>query len=104
MEGVVVLLVVGVVTGILGYLIRFGGMVELVAGYDSDRVADDEGLARFVGTNTLYLAALTVGVGLVEYVGVFDDVGWHWRAYVVVVVPLVAWMVFGARRFERPAE
>ncbi|WP_323675623.1 DUF3784 domain-containing protein [Halorubellus sp. PRR65] len=98
------LLATGVFVGLLGVLIRFGGMVELVAGYDPERVEDDEGLARFVGSNVLYVAALTVVVGVVEYVDVVDGVGWHWGAYLVGVFALAARTIRGARRFERPVD
>jgi len=98
------LLAAGAFVGVFGVLVRFGGMVELVAGYDPERVEDDEGLARFVGSNVLYVAAVTVLVGVVEYVGVADGVGWHWGAYLVGVFALAARTIRGARRFERSSD
>ena len=50
--------------GALGILIKHFGMVQLIAGYDPDRVTDVEGLAEFVGTNVLYVAALVLLVAV----------------------------------------
>jgi hypothetical protein len=76
MDDGVGLLAAGAVLGIFGALVRFGGMVELVARYDPERVEDDEALARFVGSNVLAMTALTVLVGALEYAGVVDGVDW----------------------------
>jgi hypothetical protein len=98
--GAFVLMVTAVFVGVLGGLIRFGGAVELVAGYDPERVSDEAGLARFVGTNTLYIAAATLVLGVVEYGGVMEGASWYWTGYVVVVVAIVVRLLVGSRRFE----
>jgi hypothetical protein len=89
----------GLFVAALGALIAYGGRVELVAGYDPDRVEDEAGLAAFVGTNALIVGALTVLVGVLD---ALDGVGeaWYWAVYVLVVLGLAIRMVRGSRRYE----
>jgi len=85
--------------GALGILIKHFEMVQLIAGYDPDRVTDVEGLATFVGTNVLYVAALVLLVAVVEATAPnrSDSV---WIAFVAGVGLLTVRMIRGARRYE----
>lgn len=87
-----------VVTGVVGVLIREFETVELVAGYDPERVTDDEGLARFVGTAALFLAGLTALVGMLELVRPVDGQPVVYAVYAVLTVLLAGYTVYGARR------
>ncbi|WP_323172579.1 DUF3784 domain-containing protein [Natrialba sp. PRR66] len=101
--GSVILLACAAFVGALGILIRYFGRVELVAGYDPDRVTDEEGLASFIGMNALAVAGLLVVLALVEFTepadGAATDVAWI--VFFVAVVALAGWMVVGSRRYER---
>jgi len=88
--------------GVLGILIRYFGMVELIAGYDPERVTDERGLAKFVGANALYVAAITAAVAVAEYTRPFAGSEAIWILYVLGVVLLAARTVRGARRYESP--
>jgi len=88
-----------VVTGVVGVLIREFEMMELIAGYDPERVTDDEGLARFVGTAALCLAGLTALVGVLELVRPVDGQPVVYAVYAVVTVLLVGYMLYGAQRY-----
>ncbi|AGB31111.1 hypothetical protein C488_01914 [Natrinema pellirubrum DSM 15624] len=99
-DSAIVLLVTGGFVGALGFLIKYFGAVRLIAGYDPDRVADEEGLADFIGTNTLYVAALVFLVAGVEYTDSFGGSDVVWIGFVVGVVGLAARMIVGARRYE----
>lgn len=90
----------GVFVAVLGILIRYAGWMELVAGYDPDRVADEQGLADFVGANAVYVALLTILLGVLEYVSPGTGDGRYWLVYVVAVLGLAVRMVRGARRYE----
>ncbi len=81
--------------GALGVAIKYFGMVRLIAGYDSDRVTDEQGLADFVGTNTLYVAALLVLVAVLEYTEPFGDTGLVWIGFLLAVFGLTARMIRG---------
>ena len=85
---------------VLGVTIRYFGMVHLIAGYDAERVTDEEGLADFVGLNALYVAAITGVVAVVEYTRLFGGSRAVWILYVLGVVLLTVRMVRGARRYE----
>ncbi|GAB3665771.1 DUF3784 domain-containing protein [Halopiger thermotolerans] len=102
LEAPIVLAATGGFVGLLGVLIKYFGRVELIAGYDPDQVADADGLADFVGTNALYVAALLLVVALAEYA---EPVGGHgadlaWLAFTGGVLALAVRMVRGARRYE----
>jgi hypothetical protein len=90
----------GVFVGILGILIKYFGVMELIAGYDPETVTDEEGLADFIGTNTLYVAVLAIGVGILELRSSTGGGGWYWIVFVIAVVAIAVRMVRGARRFE----
>jgi succinate-acetate transporter protein len=87
--------------GLFGVLIRYGGAVELVAGYDEDRVTDEAGLAAFVGRNLLLVAGLSAVVAAVAHVRAVDASLTVWVAYTLAVVVIAAWTVRGGRRYER---
>ncbi|WP_226042419.1 DUF3784 domain-containing protein [Natrinema sp. DC36] len=97
---VVGLLASAAFTATLGILIKYFGAVRLIAGYDPNRVADEEGLANFIGTNALYVAALVLLVAVVEYTEPFDGAEVIWIAFVVGVGLLTTRMIRGARRYE----
>jgi len=88
--------------GALGVLIKYAGRVELIAGYDPDRVADEEGLADFVGTNALYVAGLLLVVAVVEYAEPLggDGADIVWLAFTAGVLVLAGRMIVGSRRYE----
>ena len=86
--------------GLLGVLIKYAGAVRLIAGYDPDRVTDEAGLAAFIGTNTLYVAALLMSVAVVEYTDPFDGTAVVWIVFTISVIGLAARMIVGSRRYE----
>lgn len=101
--GPVTLFGTGAVVALFGVLIKYFGYVNLVAGYDPEKVTDEDTLADFVGTRILAVAALTFAVAGAEYLA-GDGTPWHWYAYVVLVGALAAWMVVGARRYEEAGD
>jgi len=94
----------GIFVGLLGGLIKYAGMVELIAGYDPETVVDEDGLASFVGANTLYVAVLTVGVGLLELHPATPNTEWYWLVFVIAVGAIAVRMIRGARRFESTSD
>lgn len=94
----------GVFLGLLGGLIKYAGMVELIAGYDPETVVDEDGLAAFVGANTLYVAALTIGVGILELSRSTADGEWYWFVFVIAVGAIAVRLIRGARRFESSSD
>lgn len=90
-------MVVGVVIAVLGAAVRFGGLLELLAGYDPEKVADHVGLQRFAGTGVLAIGALITVAGLADVVGSGQAV--IVAIWVAVVVALVA-VGLGVQRFS----
>ena len=101
-ETAVSLLVAAGLVGTLGVLIKYVGMVNLIAGYDPDKVTDKEGLADFVGTNALYVAGLTLLLAAIEYIQPFDGYRGVWILYVLAVGLITVRMIRGGRRYETP--
>jgi hypothetical protein len=97
-----VLLGTGLLVGAVGAGIRYGGYVELIAGYDPERVTDEAGLAAFVGGYTLAIAAFILGFGLLELAGQLPDSEWPWFVFTAVILVVTARVVLGARQFESP--
>jgi heme/copper-type cytochrome/quinol oxidase subunit 3 len=87
------------IIAVFGVLIRYYGMVELVAGYDPEAVTDEAGLAAFVGTYTLLIAGATAAVGVAVFLQVFENSTILWSAYTVAVVLLTVRLVVGAQQF-----
>jgi len=90
----------GVLLAVFGVLIRYYGAASLIAGYDPERVEDEDGLTDFIGANTLYAAALTLAVAVAEFLAPAD---WYWVVFTVGIVALAVRMVRGARRYETAA-
>jgi hypothetical protein len=91
----------GVVTGWLGYRIRYYADVHLIAGYRSGMRADTEALARVVGRIVLAVAAVTVLAGLlypVLKINPVDEVT-YWSGYTIVVVVLSGYAVLASQRY-----
>jgi hypothetical protein len=94
----------GFFVGLLGGLIKYAGMIELIAGYDPETVVDEDGLAAFVGTNTLYVAVLTVGIGVLELHLATTNSEWYWFVFVIAVGAIAVRLIRGARRFESTSD
>ncbi|WP_049920939.1 DUF3784 domain-containing protein [Halopiger djelfimassiliensis] len=90
------------VVGTIGVLIKYFGRVELIAGYDPDRVTDEDGLANFVGTNLLYVSGLVFVVAIGDATGLFGNRATDavWLAATVAYLSLLVRMVYGTRRYE----
>jgi len=87
----------GLFIAYLGYRIRYRGDVHLIAGYDAERVTDDEGLAALVGGVTVALGALhpTSGVALLYFP---PDLAF-WSGYGLAMAVGLAVVLVGGRRF-----
>lgn len=57
--------VFGLITLVLGYLVRYQNFVEIIAGYDPKKVTDSKGLAAWVGGHLILMGVLGVTSGLV---------------------------------------
>jgi len=95
----VLLFVIAVFLAVLAALIGRYGSMELIAGYDADRVTDEGELRLFMGWYTLYAAALVFVVGVAEGVTPTGTT-WYWIPFVAGIVALCVQMIRGARRYE----
>lgn len=71
----------------LGYLIRFRGRIDLVAGYREGRVLDEKGLSRVVGNSLLLLGVLAAATLVLVFIVPEQEV-LLFLLYAVIVVPV----------------
>lgn len=95
----IVATIVGVILLVLGYLIRIRKQMNLLAGYDSEKVTDPEGLANWVGGWCLLLGVVTLGVGWGVYADPEYTLGLVEESSTIILVACLV-MVVGARRFR----
>lgn len=87
----------GLFTVLVGYLIKYHGMVHLIAGYDPEQVADEKGLADGIGTFVIVVGCVTTLIGVLELQGIATAALWY--GYVVFVVGSVGGIVVLSRRY-----
>jgi hypothetical protein len=99
-----ILLVSGLVTGWLGYRIRYRGDVHLIAGYRREMATDTDALARVVGRAVLAVGGVTIcaGLGYPLVAAGSDSAGIYWTVYTFVVVLLSGYAVVVGRRHVSP--
>ncbi|EMA50239.1 DUF3784 domain-containing protein [Halococcus thailandensis] len=82
---------------LVGYLIKYRGMVGLIAGYDSDEIVDESGLAEFTGSLALLVGGVTVLTGVLDHLEIANGVLWY--VFAAFVVGVVAVMIVGSSRY-----
>jgi hypothetical protein len=97
LERFLLIAVSGLFVAFLGYLIKYRGMVRLVAGYDPDEVVNEAGLANFIGTLSIVVGAATILAGLLEYHDIGNGILWYIFGVFIVVSGGV--MVAGTNRY-----
>jgi hypothetical protein len=73
----------------LGYLIRFRGRVDLIAGFKEGRIQDTAGLAGFIGSSLLLLGILAA-ITFVLVLLFPDDEVLIFLTYAAVIFPLIS--------------
>jgi hypothetical protein len=86
---------------ILGYLIRFRGRTDLIAGFKEGRIRDKEGLSRVVGNSLLILGVLAAAtLGLVILYPQKEVL--LFLVYTAIVAPVTGILsALGSRRYMR---
>jgi hypothetical protein len=72
----------------LGYLIRFRGRVDIIAGYREGRIKDPAALSRLIGNNLLLLGILASISFLLVLVFPEHEVVFF-LAFTIIVVPVI---------------
>jgi hypothetical protein len=90
----------GMITGWLGYRIRYRGDVHLIAGYRRNMDADTDALSRSVGRVVLVIGTVTVLAGvLYPGLNVGTDGLVYWSGYATTVLVLSGYAVIASRRY-----
>lgn len=86
---------------VLGYMIKYKGRVEIIAGYDASRVKDRKGLGNFIGNSLFILAASAIIAFIFEIMNP-DNEFIIFMVFASVIVPIVGIATFlGTRRFMK---
>lgn len=99
MVTILITVFIGLTCIVFSYLIGKRQMVEILAGYNPEKVTDREGLGRWVGTNLILMGILAfVSAGLMAIIP--EVRGTLFLVYVLGAVPLLYLrIVLGNRRF-----
>ena len=85
-QGLIMIGVAALLAG-AGYLVRYRGKLNLIAGYDERKVADKAGLQRFAGNAIFTLA------GILFAGGVLTAVLYRWEQIATAVL-VITWIAF----------
>ena len=95
-------LLAGCLLVVFGYLIRFRQMVNLIAGYNSEKVTGSEGLGRLVGTGLLILGLLGLCTSAITLAYPANRITIS-LGYGLGAIPVGCLVIaLGARKFKRP--
>lgn len=101
---IVITVLMGLICVVLGYLVGKKQMVEILAGYDQNKVTDREGLARWVGANLVLMGILAFFTTVLMAV-VPEGRVVLFMVYSLGAIPLLAVrIVLGNRNFLRNEE
>lgn len=82
----------------LGTVIKYKSAIYLIAGFESENISDEEGLSDFIGSNAIFVGALTVTLGLIDYSNF--EARHYWYIFTVAVVIILLRMVIGSRKYR----
>ena len=97
LERFLLIAVSGLLVVFIGYLIKYRGMVQLVAGYDPDEVIDEDGLGNFIGTVAIVIGVVTIMAGILESQDVGNGILWY--VFGVFVIGSAGVMIVGTNRY-----
>ena len=89
----------GIIIVLLAYLIGRHKMLEVLAGYEPDKISDKEGLAKWVGANLLLMGLAGIFSGIVALLFEQAARGAFWSFFVVIAL-ICARIVMGNRRYQ----
>jgi hypothetical protein len=85
----------------LGYLIRFRGRVDLIAGYREGKIKDQQGLSILVG-NSLFLLGIIAAVTLVLTLALPEFEVLIFLSYAAVIFPVISlFSLYFSKRYLR---
>lgn len=96
----ITVIVIGLLCIILGLVIRKKNMVEIIAGYDPNKVTDKKGLANWVGTNLMFIGVFSIIFGLITTLTPGTGTT-RVIIYVVGLFLLTIRMAIGTNKYER---
>lgn len=97
----IVFIIVGIFLMLIGLVVWKLKAVEIIAGYDSQKVINKDGLAKWVGGNLVLMGTLVILLGVIRMIVPNIKSSFIIPAYLVVVIGLSIVTIVGARRYEK---
>lgn len=96
-----VFIFIGLFLILIGLIIWKLKIVWFIAGYDSERISDKNGLARWVGKNLILMGILVILIGLMEII--FPNIKKNFiiPAYLIIVTCISIVTLAGTGRFDK---
>ncbi|NPV44551.1 MAG: DUF3784 domain-containing protein [Firmicutes bacterium] len=97
----IVSIVIGLFLVLLGFLLRFFKMVEILSGYNPEKVTDKDELANWTGSNIILMGVLILFIGVLNMV--LPDLNGTPSviALIFIILGLSIRTSVGCRRYEK---
>lgn len=97
----IVSIVLGIFLIFLGGIIRRYKIVELLAGYEPNKVIDKEGLANWAGVNLILMGFLALSIGILAYFLPFLNGLPYIICFVVIILIMSIRTAIGCNKYEK---
>ncbi|MDF2674335.1 MAG: hypothetical protein K0R09_2603 [Clostridiales bacterium] len=96
-----VFIFIGVFLILIGLIIWKLKIVRIIAGYDLEKVNDNDGLARWVGRNLVLMGMLIILLETIVIIFPNIKINLIILAYLIIVIGISIVTIVGTKRFEK---
>ncbi|WIF95892.1 DUF3784 domain-containing protein [Caminicella sporogenes] len=93
----IIFAIVGIFNLLIGILLYKYNMVEMLAGYDKNKIIDKEGLAKWTGVNFILMGLAIIVISVIGLVLNFNTI----LFFIITVVGLCVRMIIGNKKYEK---
>jgi hypothetical protein len=97
----IIFLCAGAFLIVLGLIVWVFKVVDIIAGYDPEKVTDKDGLARWVGRNLIIMGAVIIIIAIVGIIVPGIGLTVILPAYLIIVLGICIATVIGTRKYEK---
>lgn len=92
---------IGMFLILIGLIIWRLKIAWIIAGYDPERVADNDGMSRWVGINLILMGTLIIFLEISEIIFPSIGIGFIIPAYLIIVAGLSIVILIGTGKYKR---
>ena len=97
----IVFIIIGVFLILIGLMVWKLKVVGIIARYDSEKVIDKDGLARWVGRNLVLMGILVILLGVIGMIVLNVEPYFIIPIYMIIVLGISIVTVIGTRRYQK---